>query len=372
MARVEEMERALTSRLVNNQSSHDSANVLPPIGQNKRDAAIQEDTAEHGNFGDRSFDESSMRKGTSGEFTKEEDEERLDEMQSQIRAARSDNIILRQDLQSFHDRESQLMRRNKDLEDKLLRQNDRHRVEPLEKDQKAAPVMKKAELDIIIDFTMPGKAVISQKAEKKVATVPPLEKNSEASFDSESWKVTVSSKHKLAALTGTPKTVVVSPMPRSEGQIAPAEAVEPRRVNEPDVTATTTTTTEQAPQRPKKKTDIAEIAKRERRLERRPKKMETTARMSVSRPPPPPSTALPQKLPTNDRFHDPIPKPGQFPSARPPRDHVPTRRRHLPVPMDHATHLSSTQTANGPFSPPVGVLPQQEPEGDRASDAVQQ
>ena len=264
MARVEEMEKALTSRLVNDQ---DGTSILPPIGHTKTDDSQevkQVDIARE------------QRRDSIGE-------ERLDELQSQVRAARSDNIILRQDLQSLHDRESQLMRRNRDLEDKLLR----HRTaESAEMDKKV--VNDKAELDLNIDFTMPGKAVISerdpQKVEKKVATVPPLEK---ASFDSDSWKVTVTSKHKLAALTDKPKTVVVSPLPKPEGKIAP---VEPRR--QENDTIVMTTTTRQAAQMPKKKSETAEIAKREKRPERRPKKIET--RRSVRQPLP---SAMPQKLP---------------------------------------------------------------------------
>ena len=170
MARVEEMEKALTARLVNNQPSQDSSNFLPPIEQ----TTLKEDAFEHGK---PSLDEKSITS--------------LDELQSQVRTARSDNVILRQDLQSLHDREYQLTRRNRDLEDKLLR----HRAESVDKDQKKN---QRAELDLNIDFTMPnGRAVISErdpaKAEKKVATVPPLEKTS---FDSDSWKVTVTSKHK--------------------------------------------------------------------------------------------------------------------------------------------------------------------------------
>ena len=170
MARVEEMERALTARLVNNKPSQDSSNFLPPIEQ----TTLKEDAIQHGK---PSLDETSITS--------------LDELQSQVRTARSDNVILRQDLQSLHDREAQLTRRNRDLEDKLLR----HRAESVDKDQKKN---QRAELDLNIDFTMPnGRAVISERdpamVEKKVATVPPLEKTS---FDSDGWKVTVTSKHK--------------------------------------------------------------------------------------------------------------------------------------------------------------------------------
>ena len=138
------------------------------------ETTLKEDAFEHGK---PSLDETSIAS--------------LDELQSQVRTARSDNVILRQDLQSLHDREYQLTRRNRDLEDKLLR----HRAESVDKDQKKN---QRAELDLNIDFTMPnGRAVISErdpaKVEKKVATVPPLEKTS---FDSDGWKVTVTSKHK--------------------------------------------------------------------------------------------------------------------------------------------------------------------------------
>ena len=175
MTRVEEMERALTARLVNNQPSKDSSNSLPPIEQ----TMLKEDAFENGK---PSLDKPSIR----------DEDERLDELHSQVRAARSDNVILRQDLQSLHDRESQFTRRNRDLEDKLLR----HRAEYVDKDQKKN---QRAELDLNIDFTMPnGRAVITErdpaKVEKKVATVPPLLEKT--SFDSDNWKVTVTSKHK--------------------------------------------------------------------------------------------------------------------------------------------------------------------------------
>ena len=77
MTRVEEMEKALTARLVNNQAtSHDVTSILPPIGQTKRDDAIKEDTLEHGNIGERSLDKSpSMINGDSIL----EDDERLDD-----------------------------------------------------------------------------------------------------------------------------------------------------------------------------------------------------------------------------------------------------------------------------------------------------
>ena len=115
MARVEEMEKALTARLVSNQPSQDSSNFLPPIEQTtlKKDAYERE-------HGKSSLDEPSITS--------------LDELQSQVRTARSDNVILRQDLMSLHDREAQLTRRNRDLEDKLLR----HRAESVDKDQKPA------------------------------------------------------------------------------------------------------------------------------------------------------------------------------------------------------------------------------------------
>ena len=146
---------------------------------------------------------------------------------------------------------------------------------------------------------------------------------------------------KLAALTGARKTVVVSPMPKTQKEIAPVEPI------------VMTTTTEQIPK----------TTKREKKLER-PKKIE---RKSLCKPPPLP-TALPQKLPaTNDRFHDPIPRPAPFPSARPPRSHVPALRRQAPA-EDH----QSTAGANGnaPSSPALGVKPERE--DDKVSDVVQQ
>ena len=80
-------------------------------------------------------------------------------------------------------------------------------------------------------------------------------------------------------------------MPKAEGEIAP---VEPQRENDPIAM----TTKKQVPEIPTKKTQVTEIAKRERKVERRPKKIETKARKNVYRPPPPPSlpTALPNKV----------------------------------------------------------------------------
>ena len=79
-------------------------------------------------------------------------------------------------------------------------------------------------------------------------------------------------------------------MPKAEGEIAP---VEPQRENDPIAM----TTKKQVPEIPTKNTEVTEIAKRERKVERRPKKIETKARKSVYRTPLPPS--LPTALPPN-------------------------------------------------------------------------
>ena len=343
VARVEEMERALASHLVGGGSGGgdgqsaaaavaDGVEVLPPIGRRKRDVAgdtvvALEDAVEHVDVGDtdRPFDNFPANSGRllRNKNSEEQpvDDDQFDELQSGIRAARLDNIILRQDLQSLHERESQLMRRNRDLEDKLLRRNCGNAPGSAEK--VPPPASKRAELDINIDFTMPGggKAVISerfpkpQKAEKKVATVPPLEKTNEASFAAEDWKVTVSSKHKLGTLSSTPKTVVVSPLtppPQLEGRPPPP----PEAAGEPHVAKAAEETWQK--QR-RQKGDPSKTAVAARR-ERKPKKQRDVATKRT-----PPASALPPKLPANDRFRDVIPKPGQFPCARPPRDYTPSR-----------------------------------------------
>ena len=142
---------------------------------------------------------------------------------------------------------------------------------------------------------------------------------------------------KLAALTGAKKTVVVSPMPKKEAEIAPVE---------PTVMTTL----------------VQQTAKREKKLER-PKKI---GKKIMYKPPPPPPPLL-QKLPTtNDRFHDPIPKPAPFPSARPPRNHVPALRRQAPT-EDYQSTVGAYGDA--PSSPALGV--KQEREDDKVSDVVQ-
>ena len=100
-----------------------------------------------------------------------------DTLQTDIQIARSDNIILRQDLQVFREREVQLVRRNKELEDKLVLQRQKHRAAECgqEKEKKkkgegeelavTQTKVAKAEFDINIDFTPPGKAIIIDKSE---------------------------------------------------------------------------------------------------------------------------------------------------------------------------------------------------------------
>ena len=360
VARIEEMERALASRLVggggggDGQSASSAAAaavtdgaVLPPIGQRKRDAAPDtvvalEDALEHGDVGARDcqLDKFPANPGRLLSLRNKNSEEpaegdQFDELQSGIRAARLDNIILRQDLQSLHERESQLMRRNRDLEDKLLRRNCGNAPGgPASAEKAPTPASRRAELDINIDFTMPGgggMAVISerdpkqkQKAEKKVATVPPLEKTTnEASFGAEDWKVTVSSKHKLDTLS-TPKTVVVSPMtPPPPAAAAKLEGKPPpEAASETPGKAKAAEETWQKSRRQKDDTSKTAAARRERK----PKKhRDVTTRRTAYRAPPLPAAALPPKRPGNDRFHDVIPKPGQFPCARPPRGYTPPR-----------------------------------------------
>ena len=141
----------------------------------------------------------------------------------------------------------------------------------------------------------------------------------------------------LAALTGARKTVVVSPMPKTQKEIAPVE---------PTVMTTL----------------VQQTAKREKKLER-PKRV---GKKSLYKPPPPPPPMLQKLSTTNDRFHDPIPKPAPFPSARPPRNHVPALRRQAPT-EDHQSTVGAYGDA--PSSPALGV--KQEREEDKVSDVVQ-
>ncbi len=247
----------------------------------------------------------------------------------QIQVVRSDNAILRQDLQVFRERESQLVRRNRELEDKLLLKRMAKAKASSTTSKKKVPPRKKAEQEISIDFTAPGKALVQEKTpekkqemvgekaqtELKKKEVPMQKEDSkadpapsaatpkarsrsssgkssanegeeeakkEANFDADDWKVTVTSSHQLDITSDTPnKTVVVTPRSKEEEEEAPKEATPPS---------------------PPPKVKVAQ------RKERKP----VTAIRRVPLPA------------ASDARSDPIPKPPQFPCARPPRDHRPT------------------------------------------------
>ena len=231
--------------------------------------------------------------------------------------ARSDNAILRQDLQVFREREGQLLRRNRELEEKLLmKKRSKAKV------KEPASAKQKAELDINIDFVGSGKALIQEKkVEEKQAEEPPPkvevpietesekpkekelvkekpeakvssrsssrggdkksvevreEDTSKATIDTDEWKVTVTSSHQLDVSSESPKTIVVTRAPEEKKTETP-----------PPLKAKT-------PPLKKKK----------------------------------PVTAI--RRPVRDARSDPIPKPPQFPCARPTRDQrpVPSRVRY--------------------------------------------
>ncbi len=296
-----------------------------------------------------------------------------DSLQTEIQIARSDNVILRQDLQVFRERESQLVKRNKELEDKLLKSHrtaakDEVTVESRAPLQTApselisvAAAKRKAELDINIDFTPPGKAVISRRKENdeeestqkeeqeqqkgldqkssqgsseedkkegpgKLPDQPPpvtktkvtsgankqfkatdsrsnvrrrsrtddgsTKKKEKAVICNEDMKITVTTKHELEVDKTSSETVVISPRkPKAETK---ADA----RTKEP--------TPARSFIKPEKKSKLAKV---------------------VRKPVAAALTSPPQG--NSDTRSDILPKPGPFPSARPPRDYTPLAQNKL-------------------------------------------
>jgi hypothetical protein len=94
-----------------------------------------------------------------------------DFLQTEIQIARSDNSILRQDIQVFRERENQLFRRNRELEEHLIAA-----VSPMPGGGPADNETKKSEVNINVDFVSgddksPRRAVIEAEVIKKVKKV---------------------------------------------------------------------------------------------------------------------------------------------------------------------------------------------------------
>ncbi len=384
-------------------------------------------------------------------------------LHTEIQIARSDNAILRQDLQVFRERESQLVKRNKELEEKLLLKRTSYSTSSSKRGKPAVESSKpitpaeaeareespsttnlvsdeeksrqrKAELDINIDFTLPGKAVIREKRaaegeeekaktttttttpqpqkpenttaagdkkhkaapdEKSRKEVPkikkPLQQNGtkakpkptvddtttkpslpsgvkdppkeeeaqkteeeegggdqvkKATFDSEEWRVTVSSKHELDISSESPNTIVVTqskpppPPPPKQEDIKIEEKVVEEKVPSPP------------PPPPKPKPQVVQPKEKPKP---KPKKASppSTKAPPPPKPPPPPAEKDPRS--------DPIPKPPQFPVARPPRDYKPGKS--LPIKkkrtsVEDIIRQDSVPAANGNITEPNGLLPQ--------------
>ena len=426
----------------------------------KEEAAAKRPRLRRGSLSDgstASSDSSSKLGGTSG-IPAAANAISSDCLHTEIQIARSDNAILRQDLQVFRERESQLVKRNKELEDKLLLKrtsSSSSKKGKVVESSKSAPEAqepppstanlvsedeksrRKAELDINIDFTLPGKAVIREKGavakesgggakekeEKKAAVPPPRQKSDEkgdkhkatpdekakkevpkikkplqqngtkakpkpkvaepppppppppaaeesspkqeppkvteedggdvktAIFDSEEWRVTVSSTHELDISSESPKTVVVTqskpappPPPPEEPQIEEPEVVEEKAATPPP------------PPPPKPKAQVVQPKPKPK-----PPKKSSPPAAKVAGPPPPPPPPPPPKV-LDDPRSDPIPKPPQYPVARPPRDYKPGKALLQKKKRTSVEDIIRQDSVGSDNKVPNGLVPRQKQE----------
>jgi hypothetical protein len=148
---------------------------------------------------------------------------------------------------------------------------------------------------------------------------------------SETWRVTVSSNQDLTVDSSSPNTIVVKNFPQKEDKGESEENVKPpTEVEQKDIEHVKSSSPPPPPPpiaKPKARVVQPKVSLPKDRKARAPKiakkqsVVAAAATSSSSQEAPPPPTA---KLP--DARSDPIPKPTQYPSARPPRDYKPLRR----------------------------------------------
>lgn len=403
-----EMANGIGSRSASRRGSQNSDSEFPPIEKAQAKKAMKKD---HEDSTDPITKQSLMQAGQkpgkkllarrgSHERTKPYAATHgidIDAIHTEIQVARSDNVILRQDLQVCRDREYQLVHRNKELEDKLLTQakvvntNITHSCSKT--DVASAPtitktILSRAEIDINIDFTPPGRAIIKERPpigpnlnQATMETISPTEQETlgekplkkvqglkasevnpkkikddrkkkepclnkksanvptqRASFEVQDWKVNIKSVHDLEVSKDGQKAIIVSPkieeklkeaLVQQEPELSDeAQPIVPLKLNEtkaeiksepklksPPKSFIPTTATSKKEEPVTKPAALIQEVKKERV---RPAKV-------VRKPPPPPPQQQHPPIEIHDPRADPIPKPGQFPCARPPRDYVPGR-----------------------------------------------
>ena len=268
-------------------------------------------------------------------------------LQTEMQIARSDNIILRQDLQIFRERESQLMRRNRELEETLLKPKfkDQSKSSPIDANaEKHVVALKNAASSTSLIEMVDSSTLTSAQQEPLISSAPQPNSNKndddlpnldakKESIDSclgdknepseelkASWEVTITSKDEMELQEKSPKKIKVTPKstakpPQADAPLPPPKP-HPKPVKEVVIQEKV----------PKQK------VKQPPRVEKKANKPRPAPK-SIPAPsiqPPTPTQPLPQPAESShtrinllDARSDPIPKPAQFPVARPPRDYKP-------------------------------------------------
>lgn len=223
----------------------------------------------------------------------------------------------------FSDREKQLMDRNKELEEKILK-------------RKSTNSKLSDSLSNLKDLK--GEEDMIQRT---------------VSLDAEDWRLTIVSKQDMQLLSSTPNALIVSsksPEPKAEK----STAMQTEAMPEPQVKAKPVSTSSKP----------TLIPKREKVESRKPApRPAPKLKPPVLLPPKDPPVPSKRESQTSAR-HDPIPQPPQYPAARPPRHHQPSRSklsfsdpltvREDPMkteePVDHgapdSSHLTEPELAN--------------------------